>query len=61
MGFIGRYWRAPIRDRIVLYLRSAIFPAPAASRRAARATAPQLASPTETGSWAVCGASRARS
>ncbi len=30
-------------DRIVPYLRSAIFPALAASQRAARATAPQMA------------------
>ena len=33
------------------------FPALAASRRAARATAPQMASPTETGSRPLCGAS----
>ena len=32
----------PVADRIVPYLRSAIFPALAASRRAARATAPQV-------------------
>ncbi len=41
---IGDRWQMTLADtdRIVPYLRSAIFPALAASRRAARATAPQM-------------------
>ncbi len=41
------------RDRIAPYLRSAIFPALAASRRAARATAPQMILSIETGSLPI--------